>query len=224
MNPYRKSLARIAFTRLPASYFWHKNRSSNGPRERSFATELGINDHQERFRYAFHGHPPTAIHPGLSRLYQNGGHSATVPQGVARLGQSTAFAAELRRQIEFQQELKEWLGPSLVDGVITLLSIQLRESSRGQSKTTEPVQPAKCLVLDLANKSETALVNLLMAVVTVDGLTTLPTATNTPNFFKVTKFREKSHLGPGNSPKNMNKPPKLRGSKKRTSGSYPSDL
>ena len=93
-------------------------------------------------------------------------------RGAASLPQNTAFAAELRRQIEFQQELKECLDPALVDGVVALLAIQLREIERGQPEpqpVAQPVSPSRALRLD--RKSEADLVNLLMAVVTVDGLT-----------------------------------------------------
>lgn len=87
--------------------------------------------------------------------------------------QRTAFAAELRRQIEFQAELKQCLDPALVDGVIALLSIQLRELERSQTKPPEPAapQPKAVVALQLDRKSEAHLVSLLMAVVTVDGLT-----------------------------------------------------
>jgi len=86
--------------------------------------------------------------------------------------QSTVFVEELRRQVEFQDKLKQCLDPSLVDGVIALLGIQIRELERGQSKPHEPVRQsgAQC-ALSLNRRSEADLVNLLMAVVTADGLT-----------------------------------------------------
>jgi len=89
------------------------------------------------------------------------------------LPQRTAFAAELRRHIEFQAELKQCLDPALVEGVIALLSIQLREIERSQANPPQPAAPLpKAVVaLQLDQKSEAHLVSLLMAVVTVDGLT-----------------------------------------------------
>ncbi|MFN8613977.1 MAG: TerB family tellurite resistance protein [Vulcanimicrobiota bacterium] len=87
--------------------------------------------------------------------------------------ETTAFAAELRRQIEFQRELKQRLDLALVDGVVALLSIQLREIERGlKDKPTESAGSSKCRpVLELDRISEANLVNLLMAMVTADGLT-----------------------------------------------------
>jgi uncharacterized tellurite resistance protein B-like protein len=97
------------------------------------------------------------------------------------LPQRSALAAELRRQLEFQELLKEHVAPALVDGVIALLAIQLRELELQQA----PMPPAPShapaaaerpastgetpLVLDAS--LEMALVHLLMGVVTVDGLT-----------------------------------------------------
>ena len=86
--------------------------------------------------------------------------------------QRTAFAAELRRQIEFQQELKQCLDPALVDGVVALLAIQLREVERGHREpqpVAQPVSPSRTLQLDRSSEAE--LVHLFMAVVTIDGLT-----------------------------------------------------
>lgn len=85
----------------------------------------------------------------------------------------TVFAAELRRQIEFQQELRQHLDLALVDGVVALLSIQLREVERSQEQPTKPVQSPKTCPssLELDRQSEANLVRLLMAVVTADGLT-----------------------------------------------------
>lgn len=88
------------------------------------------------------------------------------------LSERIAFAAELRRQIEFQQKLKQCLDLALVDGVVALLTIQLREVERGQSEPTEPILSSRTEpILKLDRKSEADLINLLMAVVTVDGLT-----------------------------------------------------
>lgn len=102
-----------------------------------------------------------------------GSRSIPVSEERPSLPQRTAFAAELRRHIEFQAELKQCLDPALVDGVIALLSIQLRELERSHTKPPEPAapQPKAVVALQLDRKSEAHLVSLLMAVVTVDGLT-----------------------------------------------------
>lgn len=87
--------------------------------------------------------------------------------------QSIAVAAELKRQIDFQQQLKQHLDLALVDGVVALLSIQLREiEQKHEADQAKPVEPSIPLTfLNLDHKTEANLVNLLMAVVTADGLT-----------------------------------------------------
>lgn len=98
-----------------------------------------------------------------------------------RLPQRSPIAAELRRHIEFQEQLKDHVAPALVDGVIALLAIQLRELEATQPTIAPqalPAPPSAQTAIDSAPAPltldaslELALVQLLMGVVTADGLT-----------------------------------------------------